>query len=134
MKKFFLSVIGLMLMMSSLHAQVISYTGSDEYIMSEFETIDIAKQRAQQKAIRNAQEQAGVYVQSNTEVVNMMVTKDEIQTMTAGILKVTDVQYQLTPLLDGKSLIVKATVSADIDSDELANFFNKPLTLRADCV
>ena len=134
MKKFFLSVIGLMLMMSSLHAQVMSYTGSDEYIMSEFETIDIAKQRAEQKAIRNAQEQAGVYVQSNTEVVNMMVTKDEIQTMTAGILKVTDVQYQLTPLLDGKSLIVKATVTADIDSDELANFINKPAGERADLV
>lgn len=133
MKKLFLSVVaGSLLLMSSLHAQVMTYTGSDEYIMSEFETIDIAKQRAEQKAIRNAQEQAGVYVESNTQVVNMMVTKDEIQTMTAGILKVTDVQYQLTPLQDGKSLIVKATVKADIDSAELANYLNKPLTERAD--
>ncbi|MBQ3443301.1 MAG: tetratricopeptide repeat protein [Selenomonadaceae bacterium] len=135
MKKLFLSVVtGSLLLMSSLHAQVMTYTGSDEYIMSEFETIDIAKQRAEQKAIRNAQEQAGVYVESNTEVVNMMVTKDEIRTLTAGILKVTDVQYQLTPLEGGKSLIVKATVKADIDSNELANYLNRPLTERADLV
>ncbi|MBD3879654.1 MAG: tetratricopeptide repeat protein [Quinella sp. 1Q5] len=135
MKKVFLSVVaGSLLVMSSLHAQVMTYTGSDEYIMSEFETIDIAKQRAEQKAIRNAQEKAGVYVESNTEVVNMMVTKDEIQTMTAGILKVTDVQYQLAPLQDGKSLIVKATVKAEIDSDELANYLNRPAGERADLV
>ena len=134
MKKVFLSLISFMLLMSSLHAQVMTYTGSDEYIMSEFETIDIAKQRAEQKAIRNAQEQAGVYVESNTEVVNMMVTKDEIRTMTAGILKVTDVQYQLTPLEGGKSLIVKASVKADIDSNELSNFLNRPLTERADLI
>lgn len=135
MKKFFLSVVvGSLLMMSSLHAQVMTYTGSDEYIMSEFETIDIAKQRAEQKAIRNAQEQAGVYVESNTQVVNMMVTKDEIRTMTAGILKVSDVHYQLTPLQDGKSLIVKATVKADIDTDDFANYLNKPAPERADLV
>ena len=135
MKKVFLSVVvGSLLLMSSLHAQVMTYTGSDEYIMSEFETIDIAKQRAEQKAIRNAQEQAGVYVESNTQVVNMMVTKDEIRTMTAGILKVTDVQYQLTPLEGGKSLIVKATVKADIDTDDFANYLNKPAGERADLV
>lgn len=135
MKKLFLSVVlGSLLLMSSLHAQVMTYTGSDEYIMSEFETIDIAKQRAEQKAIRNAQEQAGVYVESNTQVVNMMVTKDEIRTMTAGILKVTDVQYQLTPLQDGKSLIVKASVNADIDTDDFANYLNRPASERADLV
>lgn len=120
MYKFFVGFILSLMMMSSLHAQ--SYIGSDDYIMSEFETIDIAKQRAKQKAIRNAQEQAGVFVESNTEVVNMMVTKDEIRTITAGILKVTDVKYQLTPLPDGASFIVNATVTADIDQNALTNY------------
>lgn len=120
MYKFFVGFILSLMMMSSLHAQ--SYIGSDDYIMSEFETIDIAKQRAKQKAIRNAQEQAGVFVESNTEVVNMVVTKDEIRTITAGILKVTDVKYHLTPLPDGASFIVNATVTADIEEKDLTNY------------
>lgn len=116
------------------NAQVVTCTGSDEYIMSEFETIDIAKQRAKQKAERAAQEQAGVFVESSTEVVNMMVTKDEIHTMAAGILHVKDVQYQLTPLADGKSLIIKATVTADVDTTDITNWLNRPAGERSDLV
>lgn len=116
------------------NAQVVTCTGSDEYIMSEFETIDIAKQRAKQKAERAAQEQAGVFVESSVDVVNMMVTKDEIHTMTAGILHVKDVQYQLTPLADGKSLIVKATVTADVDTTDITNWLNRPAGERSDLV
>ena len=121
------------LLMPLANAEVKSYEASDEYIMSEFETIDIAKQRAQQKALRAAQEQAGVFVQSNTQVVNLMVTKDEINTMTAGILKVTNVHYSLTDI-DGKSFIVKATVKADIDTDDLDKYLKRPPAERADLV
>lgn len=35
-----------LLLMPTAHAQVITVEASDEYVMSEFETIDIAKQRA----------------------------------------------------------------------------------------
>lgn len=120
--------------MPVVSAEVVTCSGSDEYIMSEFETIDIAKQRAKQKAERAAQEQAGVFVESSTEVVNMMVTKDEIHTMTAGILHIKDVQYQLTPLADGKSLIVKATVIADVDTNDITNWLNRPAGERSDLV
>ena len=119
MKKFLIAALASFMIASTVNAEVKTYEGSDEYIMSEFETIDIAKQRAKQKAERAAQEKAGVFIESNTEVVNMMVTKDEIRTMTGGILKIVDVQYDLKPLADGKSLIVRATVKADIDSDDI---------------
>ena len=120
--------------MPSADAEIKTYEGTDEYIMSEFETIDIAKQRAKQKAERVAQEQAGVFVEGTTEVVNMMVTKDEVRTMTSGILKVIDVQYKLTPLEDGKSLIVQATVKADIDSDDVGKWLNRDTSDRANLV
>ena len=136
MKKFLTAAIiaSNLLFMSTSHAEIKTCVGTDEYIMSEFETIDIAKQRAKQKAERAAQEQAGVLVESNTEVVNMMVTKDEINTMTCGILKVIDVQYQLTPLDDGKSLIVRATVKADVDTDDIDKWLNRPDSERSDLV
>lgn len=136
MFKFFTTILiaALAFFMPVAYAQVVTCNGSDDYIMSEFETIDIAKQRAKQKAERAAQEQAGIFVESSTEVVNMMVTKDEIHTMTAGILHVKDVQYQLTPLADGKSLIVKATVTADVDTTDITNWLNRPAGERSDLV
>ena len=123
-----------LIFMPIVNAEIQTYEGTDEYIMSEFETLDIAKQRAKQKAERSAQEKAGVFVESNTEVVNMIVTKDEIFTMTCGILKVVDVQYQLTPLDDGKSLIVKATVKAEIDSDDVDKWLERGQEERSDLV
>ncbi|MBR1806899.1 MAG: tetratricopeptide repeat protein [Selenomonadaceae bacterium] len=125
---------GTLLFASTADAEIRTYEGSDEYIMSEFETIDIAKQRAKQKAERVAVESAGVFVESTTEVVNMMVTKDEIFTMAGGILKIVDVQYKLTPLDDGKSLIVRATVKADIDTDDIAKWLNRKPGERSELV
>ena len=65
--------------------------------MSEFETLDVAKQRAKQKATRNAQEQAGVYVSSYTKVINLQVQDDEIIAITNGILKIFEVQEKFIP-------------------------------------
>ena len=136
MKKFLAALLtaGTLFTCATADAEVRTYTGTDEYIMSEFETIDIAKQRAKQKAERVAVESAGVFVESTTEVSNLMVTKDEIFTMAGGILKVVDVQYQLTPLDDGKSLIVRATVKADIDSDDVAKWLNRAPGERSELV
>ena len=53
-------------------------------------TVDDAKKFAINDAKRTALEQVGTYLESNMTVLNHIVTKDEIQTYTAGILK-TDV-------------------------------------------
>lgn len=121
-----------LLFMSTAYAEPV--VGSDDYIMSEFESLDVAKQRALQKALRSAQESAGVFVQSKTSVVNLVVTHDEINTMTAGILKVIDVQYQLKPLDDGKSILVKATVEAEIADDDINKWLDRPTGERAELV
>ena len=68
-------VIGSFILMPMANAEIKTYTG--EYMMSDFETPAIAKQRAKQYAEQNAQEQAGVYVNSYTKVENMQVTSDE---------------------------------------------------------
>lgn len=121
MKKFLTALIASsLLIMPNALAQVMTVTGSDDYVMSEFETIDIAKQRAKQKAMRAAQEKAGVFVESSTDVVNMVVTKDEIHTMTAGILNVSDVAYSQESLPNVNGLVIHATVTALVDTDDIA--------------
>ena len=114
-----------------VYAELKTYNGTGEYVMSEFETLDVAKQRAKQIAERNAQDQAGVYVNSYTKVKNAQVTDDEIVTMTNGIINVVDVQYKLTPLSDGKSLIIRADIKANINTDDINKWLDKSISERS---
>ncbi len=117
---------------SNANAEIKTYSGIGEYIMSEFETLDVAKQRAKQKAERDAQEQAGVYVNSYTKVKNSQVTEDEIITMTNGILSVTDCQFNLIPLSDGKSINIRAAIKANIDTEDINKWLEKGVQERSE--
>ena len=114
---------------TSVQAVVKTYEGVGEYIMSDFETMDIAKQRAKQYAERNAQEQAGVYVQSMTKVLNSQVTEDEITTITNGILNVTDVVYKMIPI-DNNVIMFRATVKANIETDDIDKWLERSVVER----
>lgn len=108
--------------MPLVSAEVKEYEGFGEYVMSDFETPDVAKQRAKARAEQNAMEQAGVYVESYTKVINHQVSHDEIVTMTNGILKVKDVQYKMMPTEDGKAFLIYATIKTDIDTDDISKW------------
>ena len=121
----------MLLFTSTANAEVKIYNGTGEYIMSEFETLDIAKQRAKQKAERHAQEQAGVYVSSYTKVKNAQVSEDEIITITSGIMNVVDVDYEVTPLDKGKSIHIVAKIKANIDTDDINKWLAKGIEERS---
>ena len=127
-------VFGSLTLMPIGHAEIKTYTGVGEYIMSDFETPEIAKQRAKQYAERNAQEQAGVYVNSYTKVENMQVTEDEIITMTNGILSVTDVKYEIVPMTEYAGIVYRATIKANIDTDKVDDWIAKGASERSELV
>lgn len=105
---------------STANAERKTYVGVGEYVMRDFETPDIAKQRAKARAEQNAVEQAGVYVESYTKTENSIVVKDEITAITIGILHVMDTKYSFTPLQEQSgSTIVKATIKAYVDSKQM---------------
>lgn len=135
-KKFYSTLAALILVeflatTSIVRAEIRNYQGVDEYIMSEFETLEIAKQRARQKAARNAQEQAGVYIESYTKTRNAQVSEDEIIIIAAGILNIIDAQYKLTPLEDGKSILIRAIVEVTIDSEDITKWLEKDIRERS---
>ena len=127
-------IAGSLLFASTVNAEVKTYTGTDEYVMSEFETIDIAKQRATQKAERNAQEKAGVYINSYSETRDMELVRDEIVSITCGIMSVTDVKYDVQPLADVNGFVIRATVTANIDTDDINKWMQKGAQERSDIV
>ena len=121
------------LTMSIAHAEIKTYTGVGESIISDRETLDIGKQGAKLQAIRNAQDQAGIFISSRSEVVNGKLAKDEIIAFTAGIVKISDdVKYEPIPLGDALGTIkYRATVLVTIDTDELEARINQWLSKNA---
>lgn len=123
-----------LLFLPMVNAEIQTYEGVGEYVMSDFETPDIAKERAKQRAEQSAQEQAGVYVQGFTEVKNAQVTKDEIITMTNGIMQVFDVKYQTLPSTDGIGVMIRATIKANIDTSKVDEWLAKGVGERSEMV
>lgn len=111
-----------------VYAEMKTYIGTDIYIMSESDNLGKAKSEAKKKALRNAQEQAGVYVSSYTKVKNNMVTEDEIITITNGILEVIDVDYEMGNNIDDiNGIPIKAIVTVQIDTDKIDNWLDKEI-------
>lgn len=116
--------------MSVAHAEIKTYTGVGEYLMSDFETPEVAKQRAKARAEQNAQEQAGVYVSGYTKVNNMQVTDDEVIVITNGILSVTEVSYEKRFGTDDTTIFT-ATIKANINTDDVNKWLEKGIQERS---
>ena len=91
-----LSVLGLLLFSSALQGQTISDNVFVVEVVGEGSggkqsTIQQVEQQARQDAMRQAVAQAGVYLESNTQVDMAMLTKDEIQSWSQGLVKVLEV-------------------------------------------
>lgn len=132
MKKIFALLLASFFIMGNANAEIKTYEGVGEYAMSDFETPEVAKQRAKQRAEQNAQEKAGVFVKSNTKVVNYQVKDEEIEVMTSGIMKVHSVEYDKK--IDGEEFIFTAKVLVDIDTDEIDNWLQKNIAEKSELI
>ena len=135
MKKLLIAALiaGSMMFAPIASASVETYTGKGEYVMSNFETPDIAQQRAQKYAERDAQEQAGVFIRSRSKVENFHLTEDEIITMSAGIVKILNVDIQPV-VIDEHNFKFIATVTVNINNDEINRWLAKEAQERFELV
>ena len=124
MMKKFLILMALLFFTSTASAEIKIYTGVGEYYLDPSMTMDYAKQKAKIDAERNAQEQAYVYVRNHSTTKNAMLSEDEIETITVGIIKVMDVKYYIMAAEDNIFLI-RAIVKAEIDTDEIPKWIEK---------
>lgn len=99
------------------------------YQMSESETIQQAKEKAKEDALRNAAEQAGVYVRSHTETKNLTVTDDEVTMIASQLLKVKAVDF--TQEYKDNTLVFHATVTATFDDSNLEKALMKEQEVSA---
>ena len=132
MKKFLSAalIVGSLLCGSNVNAEVRNYDGVGEYIMSDFETPDVAKQRAKMYAERNACEKAGVYVKSYSRTENFELVADEVESMTSGVLKVVSVEFKMVPMEEYGGIMYRAIIVAEIDSASLDEWLSRDKSQR----
>ena len=92
-------------------------TASGEYRMSDHDRRTDAIRLAVEAAKKDALEQVATYLESVTEVRNMDITRDDIRSFTAGIVKVVD--QTITPRLEDGTVVIRADLTAEIDPHEV---------------
>lgn len=105
-------------------AETKEITATGEYNMGESETLLVAKERAVYLAMQNAVEQAGVYVESYTQVINMAVAKDEVKMIASGIVEVIDKKYD-RKISDTGGDFVRATITCKVNTDNVQSMIDK---------
>ena len=85
------------------------------YMMGDNDTPKSARDAARNEAMRAATERAGVYIESVSEVQDYALTRDEIRTVAAAVLRVLD--EQVTPELVGDAWRYRVHLVCSVDTD-----------------
>ncbi len=99
-------------------SKTMTFEGSGEYVLGDNDTITEAKKFALQEAKRVVLEKMGTYIQSQTEIKNYQVTKDEIITYSQGSIKIKQLDEQRFQVGE-KSLGIRINITAEANSDEI---------------
>ena len=128
MKKFLTALFAIVLLSASIAcAEIKTYTGSGEYLLTD-ENISFAKSRAEISAERNILDQVCVYVKAQSSIVDNEFDDDEVISICAGILHVTDTKIKMVD--DANGILVKAVVTAEVDIDELETLLKQAIAER----
>ena len=123
-------ILGILTFATVASSEIKIFEGIGEHYMEDSnETLAQAQDKAKLAAELNAMEQAQVNVQSYSEAHNSKLTRDEIITITAGIMNVTNVKYSMKSEFDG-ILLMRAVVTAEIDTDKIPEFVEREIKHR----
>ena len=125
-----LLILGILIFATVASAEIKFFEGVGEYYMENSdETLAQAQDKAKLAAELKIIEQAQVHIQSYSEMNNSNLTQDEIVSITAGIINVTNVKYSLKTENDG-ILLMCAVVTAEIDTDKISELVEREINRR----
>lgn len=94
-------------------------TAEGKYVMGDLDSKKDARMLALMEAKRIALEKAGTYVESSTEVKNFSLTKDQINTLAAGVMSVDILKEDWT--ISGQNMMATIVIRATIQTANLRN-------------
>ena len=118
---FFISLLWLNLSEVTLAAPQ-QFSAEGEYHIGDRDTREDAKQAALAEAKRKIVEQAGVYIESYTEVNNFQVSQDQIKIFAKALMRVKSERVEFTE----NGTTCHAYVTAVIDVDKLSDMVPHP--------
>lgn len=87
-------------------------------------TIEDIKIKAKEKAMRNAVEKAGVYIESYSIRTNMKLTKNELTVISGEITQIRSIDYDVT-MLTNKKAQCKVLINATVDTTVIMERLNQ---------
>src|SRR5438552_16204121 len=85
-----MTLLAVLILPTVVCAEVQTFTTTHTYIMGDHDSKDDARQRCLLETKRKILEQAGVYIESASEVKNFDLTKDKITSFAAAVMQVKD--------------------------------------------
>ena len=129
MRKFLMAIVVMILLASTAHAEIKTYSGYGEYVMTD-ETLDFAKEQAELFAQRDVLDKVRVFVKGRSLMIDNELTDDEVTTISAGVLHVTDTKFAMD--MDEDGILIKAFVTATVDTAELDTLLEQAINERTD--
>ncbi|MCK9418852.1 MAG: hypothetical protein M0R70_05660 [Nitrospirae bacterium] len=117
MYKILIAITALSLVPLTVNAKTETIYASYKYVMGDNDTKNDAKRICFLEAKRLLIVKAGVFIQSETTVSDYKLTKDQITSYTAAIIKVEIANEDIK--FNGETQTISMTVKTDIDSDEV---------------
>ncbi len=114
LRKAFLLLLMLILIPCISHAKTEIIFVDHKYVMGDNDSKTDARRMCFLEAKRKVLEKAGTYIESHTQVKNYRLTKDEINSYAAALLKVETVKEEWKFV--GENMAVFLTVKAEVDS------------------
>ena len=117
MKKLFIITLFLLFRVDMIYCQSDIIFATYKYVMGDNDTKNDAKRICFLEAKRLCIEKAGTFLESYTEITNYRLTRDEIKTYAAALLKV-DIASEEIKFI-GESVTIIMTVNAEVDGNYL---------------
>ncbi len=114
-------------------AAVGTFSASGEYLMSDFDTPEIAEEIAVDFARQNAAEQAGIYLKSYSRAEKSELLEDEVKTVASDKIEITEKNIS-RQILDGGGILLRADIKAVVDTSELDNFLAQEKQTRQQAI
>ncbi len=114
---FVMTLLAVLVLPTGASAQVQTITATHTYILGDHDSKDDARQRCLLEAKRKVLEQAGVYIESASEVKGFDLTEDKITSFAAAVMHVTDAKEEVGFQQGHMSLTL--TITAQVDLTEV---------------
>jgi TPR repeat protein len=95
-------------------AEIQTFSATHTYIMGDHDSKDDARQRCLLEVKRKILEQAGVYIESASEVKNFDLTKDKITSFAAAVMQVKDTEEEVGFQQGHMTLTLKLNAQVDL--------------------